>query len=152
MSFAPLLWKNYEKTEKDEHWPKRLTGASIIFEENNKYFVIGGQFNAYDNLVKNYELNNNIIKGVDKKIDEFSKYNNDKVNYIVESVIQNQNKQLEVYSLNLEADKKWNKVNAKGRIPPSLSGHRCMHISNNILIRTFHIPLWWCSFGSKGRK
>lgn len=53
-AYAPLLWKGYEKTEREENWPKRLIGSSVIYEDNSKYFVIGGQFNAYENLVNNY--------------------------------------------------------------------------------------------------
>ena len=101
MSFKPLLWKNYEKSERDDFWPKKLMGSAIIYHELNKYYVIGGQFNSYENLIKNYDLNTNIIKGIDKKVEDFGKLSNDKVNFISESVNNNLNKNIEVYLLNL---------------------------------------------------
>ena len=105
MSFKPLLWKNYDKSERDENWPKKLMASAIIYYEHNKYYVIGGQFNIFENLMKNYDLNNNIIKGIDKKVEDFGKFSSEKVNYISESVQNNINKNIEVYLLNLNQGK-----------------------------------------------
>jgi hypothetical protein len=103
MSFKPLLWKNYEKGEKDDFWPKKLVGAALVYlDDLNKYYVIGGGFNIYENLMKNYELNTNIIKAVDRKIDEFGKFNNEKKGYLIDLVYNNPNKQVEVLCLNLQ--------------------------------------------------
>jgi hypothetical protein len=103
MSFKPLLWKNYEKTEKDDFWPKKTTGGALVYlDDINKYYLIGGGFNIYENLIKNYELNTNIIKAVDRKIDDFAKYNTEKKEYLTDLVYNNPNKQVEVIKLSLE--------------------------------------------------
>jgi hypothetical protein len=103
MSFKPLLWKNYEKRECDDFWPKKITGGCLVYlEDINRYYIIGGGFNIYENLMKNYELNTNIIKAVDRKMEDFPKFNNEKINYLTDLVYNNPNKQIEIYKLNLE--------------------------------------------------
>lgn len=68
VDLQPLIWKNVEKTENDDVWPKKIySGALVFVNELNEYFLIGGNYNAYENERKNYELNNEIIKNANKK-------------------------------------------------------------------------------------
>ena len=68
VELQPLIWKNIEKTDSDDVWPKKIySGALVFIKELNQYFLIGGNYNAYENEKKNYELNNEIIKNANKK-------------------------------------------------------------------------------------
>jgi hypothetical protein len=108
MSLKPLLWKHYEKDiDKEEIWPKRVIGASLVYlEDQKKYFLIGGNFNAFENLNKLFTLNSGLINGVDKNIENFSKLNMDKLTYLTESIYNNQTaKNIEVYNYELKPGK-----------------------------------------------
>ena len=68
VDLQPLIWKNIDKTENDDIWPKKVySGALVFIKDLNQYFLIGGNYNAYENERKNYELNNEIIKNANKK-------------------------------------------------------------------------------------
>lgn len=99
MSLKPLLWKVYEKKEKDDNWPKRVIGASLVYlNDTNRYLLIGGNFNAYENLINNFQMNAEIIRGVDKDINDFQKLNSEKISYLTQSVYNNSSpKNIEVY-------------------------------------------------------
>ena len=63
----PLKWNVLEISEKDDIWPKRTVGASLVYlEEKEKYILIGGNFNAFENSNKNFKLNRELIAGVEK--------------------------------------------------------------------------------------
>ena len=68
VDLQPLIWKNIEKSDNDDIWPKKIyAGALVFIKELNQYFLIGGNYNSYENEKKNYELNNEIIKNANKK-------------------------------------------------------------------------------------
>lgn len=134
VTLKPLLWKSYEKQEKDDIWPKKVVGASLIFcQDTKRYFLIGGNFNAFENSRKNFHLNQEIISGVDKNIENFSKLDSEKISYLTGSVYSNGNAQtprlIDVYILELYPEKKWYKVSTGGRVPKARSFHRSIYIS-----------------------
>jgi len=131
----PLFWKIYNKNEKDDVWPKKVSGSSLVYmEKTQKYFLIGGNFNAYENAIKNIELNKEILSAVDQNIENFSKYDNKKMKYITELVSNNYKnpKEIEVYSFDIYPEKKWIKIPSSGKVPSARSFQRC--ISNGISI------------------
>lgn len=66
ITLKPLIWKNIDKSDHDDIWPKKCYGASLLYlEDTYQYYLIGGNHNAYENEKKNYELNKEIIKTAD---------------------------------------------------------------------------------------
>lgn len=150
------IWKIIEKGEKDDDWPKKRYGASLIYlPDKNKYFLIGGRFDAYQNEIKNYELNINILKEIDNSIALQKKYQ-EKIesgeiypqseknsnlqkacNAKYEYVFQHQPdfNEIEVYIYETEGDRSyWYKMPQKGFGPKSKSCHRCIYISPYIFL------------------
>ena len=83
MNQKPLMWKIYDKKNKEDLWPKNLIGHSIIYiEEENKYFCLGGNFNFYENYTRNIEYNTKLLQAVDKDIENFNKYDQEKLRYL----------------------------------------------------------------------
>jgi len=126
----PLLWKIHEKSESDELWPKRLTGCVLVFlEKLNKYILIGGNFNAYENANKNILLNKEILSS---NIENFNKLENAKRAYLTD-IVYNSNlgsKSIDVYIYEQIPERKWFKVASIGRVPKARSFHRCIALSN----------------------
>jgi hypothetical protein len=125
----PLLWKIHNKSEKDDVWPKKPIGSSLIYiHKIQKYFLIGGNFSAYENALKNIELNKEILWAVNQNIENFSKYDNKKKKYITELVsnsVKNP-KEIDIYGFDLFPERKWHKISASGRIPSARSFQRCI--------------------------
>ena len=43
VDLQPLIWKNIDKTDSDDVWPKKIYSAALVFiKELNQYFLIGG--------------------------------------------------------------------------------------------------------------
>ncbi len=99
----PLEWIINDKKDKDDFWPpKKLLGHSIIYiEEENKYYCIGGNFNFYENFTRNMEFNTKLIQGVEKEIENFNKYDKEKLKYIGDILNYYNNIKCEVYSYEL---------------------------------------------------
>jgi hypothetical protein len=133
----PLKWNVFEKSEKEELWPKRTIGASLVYlEEKEKYLLIGGNFNVLENSNKNFKLNKELIAGVEKNINDFFKLENKKLDYLAESVANNsQNlKIIDIYVYELKPVRKWYKISSLGRVPRAKSFHKCVAISKNFKI------------------
>lgn len=127
----PLIWKNYDKREKDDVWPRKVIGASLVYlEDQNRYFMIGGNFNAYENGIKNIKLNKEIISGVNRDINDFNKLNSEKISYLTGSIYTggDKKKTIDVYIFETEPDKKWYKVTTRGRVPRARSFQRCVYV------------------------
>lgn len=89
----PLLWKILEKSEKDDIWPKHVMGASLIYcDDIEKYVLIGGNFNAYENLIKNFSLNSGLINAIDNNVENFQKVNAEKISFLTDNIYNNQEK------------------------------------------------------------
>jgi len=94
------MWKIHDRKTKEETWPKNLIGHSIIFiEEENKYLCLGGNFNFYENFTRNIEFNTKLLQAVDKDIENFNKYDQEKLRYLNEILTYYGNlKTIEVFS------------------------------------------------------
>ena len=128
----PLKWNVFERLEKDDLWPKRTIGASLVYlEEKEIYVLIGGNFNALENTNRNFKLNRELIAGVEKNINNFYKLENAKIEYLAESVANSsQNlKSIDIYVYECAPVKKWYKVSPSGRVPKARSFHKCIAIS-----------------------
>jgi hypothetical protein len=98
MSRTPLMWKIMDKNEKEDLWPKRAIGHSVVYlDDINKYILIGGNFDAYGNMMKNIELNTKLIGGIDKRIESFESLSQDKIKYFNESIANNFKKSIDVF-------------------------------------------------------
>jgi hypothetical protein len=134
LSLKPLLYKVYEKIDNEEVWPKKLIGGSLVYlEKANKYILIGGNFNAFENANKNIQLNREILGG---SIETFNKLESSKRAYLTESVYNNNQstKMIDVYVYELSPERKWYKASSSGRVPRARSFHRCITIGNFIFI------------------
>jgi hypothetical protein len=90
MHLEPLIWKNIEKSDKDDIWPKKTFGGCLLYlNDLNQYFLIGGNHNAYENEKINYELNSEIIKAADISIRDYQKSEQQKLAYITQNVTRN---------------------------------------------------------------
>ena len=100
MNQRPLMWKIFDRKDKEDIWPKKLIGHSVIYiEEENKYLCLGGNFNFYDNFIRNIEFNTKILQAVDKDIENFNKYDHEKLKYLNELLTSYNNlKSIEVFS------------------------------------------------------
>ncbi len=130
-NIKPLMWRLHEKTEKEEIWPKVLTGASLVYlEKSQKYVLIGGNFNALENIKKNFQLNRELIAGIDKNIENFIEFESKKIESLTDSVMNNSHslKTIEIYVYDYPV-KKWYKVASSGRVPKARSFHKCVAIS-----------------------
>jgi N-acetylneuraminic acid mutarotase len=136
MSLKPLLWKNIEKSEKDDIWPRQVCGASLVYlDDVNKYFLIGGNFNAYENTIKNFQLNKDIISGIDRDINNFDKLDHAKLTYLTDNIYNNQNhKSIEIYVYEQLPEKKWYKVSSTGRVPKARSFQKCVYMKPYIFM------------------
>ena len=121
VDLQPLIWKNVEKTENDDVWPKKIYSSALVFiNELNEYFLIGGNYNAYENERKNYELNNEIIKNANKKRkneydgdedDPIVKAEQMKLKYNTENVTLNYytDNQIDIYIYQIDPEPHWYK-------------------------------------------
>ena len=94
----PLMWKIMEKNEKDDLWPKKALGHSVVYLNNlNKYILIGGNFDAYGNMMKNIEFNTKLINGIDKNISSFEHFSQEKIKYFNEDISMNFKKPIDIF-------------------------------------------------------
>ena len=140
VDLQPLIWKNVEKTESDDIWPRRIySGALVFIKELNQYFLIGGNYNAYENERKNYELNNEIIKNANRKRkDEYDENEEDpivkaeqmKLKYNTENVTLNYytDNQIDIYIYQIEPEPHWYKVVGNGKPPKPRAFQQCVYI------------------------
>lgn len=103
LSQKPLMWRIKDKSDKDDIWPKKLLGHSILFvEEEKKFFCLGGNFNFYENFLRNIEFTTRLIKEVNKDIENFNKFDNEKLRYLNETISYYNNlKYIEVFSYDI---------------------------------------------------
>ena len=132
MSLRPLLWKIKEKLDSDDIWPKSTLGASLVYTpESQRYFLIGGNFNSYENYLSNEQLNNEIISSVNKNMENYYKLESQKISYISNKIFDNNlsNRYIEVYIYELYPEKKWTKPIFKSKIPKARSFQKCVYHS-----------------------
>ena len=130
MSLKPLEWKIIERTN-DENWPKTVLGASFIYVEDlQKFFLIGGNFNSYENHYSNEKLNGDIVSAVNKNLDSYYLMEKQKVSSISKKIFDDNtsNKYMDVYTLSLP-DKTWIKHNIKSNNPNARSFQKCVYHS-----------------------
>ena len=142
----PLIWKNIDKKDGDDVWPKKIYSGSLVFARDlNQYFLIGGNYNSYENEKKNYELNNEIIKNANKRRkDEFIENDEDqliraeqmKLKYNTENVTLNYytENQVDIYIYHLEPEPHWYKVKGRGKPPRARSFQQCIYMSPYIFL------------------
>ena len=121
-----LIW-NFTDKDDDEHWPKKNIGGCLLhLQQLNKLILIGGNFNAIENLNRNLQLNTNILKGIDKNIENFLNLEGEKIKYINEMVYYTKKKNIEllVYDMVLC---KWEKKHCHGKVPIARSFHKCYY-------------------------
>ena len=137
IGLQPLIWKNIEKNDKDDIWPKKNFGASLLYlDDVNQYFLIGGNHDAYQNELNNYDLNKEIIKTVDSNPLNFQKAEQNKIGYISQNVSNNyytQN-QIDIYIYELNPEPHWYKTTAKGKSPKPRSFQKCIYITPYIFL------------------
>lgn len=132
MSLKPLQWRVIEKSENEELWPKQTLGASFIYApELQKYFLIAGNFDCYENYHTNEKMNQDILTAVNKNLNNYYKLEAEKVNYISNKIYDNNiaNRYIEVYTYELQPEKKWTKINFKSNVPKSRSFQKCVYNS-----------------------
>lgn len=137
MSLKSLQWKTIEKQENEEVWPKSLLGASVVYiPETQKYFIIGGNFDSYENYLTNEKMNQDIISAVNKNLESYYKLESEKIKYISNKIFDNNlsNRNIEVYILELFPEKKWTKPVFKYNIPGARSFQRCVYHSKSFFI------------------
>lgn len=137
LGLKPLIWKNIERSEKDDIWPKKVFGASLVYiTETNQYFLIGGNYDTYDNHLRNYELNRELIKSVDANVLNFHKAEQNKINYITDNVTHNYYNagSIEIYTYELEPEPHWFKNSSKGKAPKQRSFQQCIYMSPFIFL------------------
>ena len=146
VDLQPLIWKNIDKTENDDIWPKKVySGALVFIKDLNQYFLIGGNYNAYENERKNYELNNEIIKNANKKRkEEYDENDEDpivkaeqmKLKYNTENVTLNYytDNQIDIYIYQIEPEPHWYKVRGNGKPPKPRAFQQCIYISPYIFL------------------
>jgi len=135
MSLKPLQWKVIEKPENEEFWPKPILGGSLIYvPELQKYFLIGGNFNSYENYHTNKKMNQDILTAVNKNLNNYYKLETEKINYISNKIFDNNhsNRYIEVYTYELNKEKKWTKINFKSNMPKARSFQKCVYHSKKI--------------------
>ncbi|MCQ2817125.1 MAG: hypothetical protein MJ252_07660 [archaeon] len=133
----PLIWKVFEKGEKDDNWPKRNYGASLIhLMEDDKYFLIGGNHDAYQNEKTYVSLNNDLINAIDEGPTAYQKAAHNKLNYIGNNLSENYyaKNQIDVYVYDMEPESKWYKMTSSGNVPKARSGHQCINIGQYIFL------------------
>ena len=136
ITLKPLIWKNIDKSDHDDIWPKKCYGASLLYlEDTYQYYLIGGNHNAYENEKKNYELNKEIIKTADN-INLFNRVEKEKIDYITDNVSRNyySDYKIDLYLYDLEPDPHWLKIPTKGKTPKPRSFQRCIYISPYIFL------------------
>ena len=146
VDLQPLIWKNIEKTDSDDVWPKKIySGALVFIKELNQYFLIGGNYNAYENEKKNYELNNEIIKNANKKRkDDYDENDEDpivkaeqmKLKYNTENLNSNYYKdnQIDIYTYQIEPEPHWYKFRGNGKPPKPRAFQQCVYLSPYIFL------------------
>ena len=146
VDLQPLIWKNIEKTDSDDVWPKKIySGALVFIKELNQYFLIGGNYNAYENEKKNYELNNEIIKNANKKRkDDYDENDEDpivkaeqmKLKYNTENLNSNYYKdnQIDIYTYQIEPEPHWYKFRGNGKPPKPRTFQQCVYLSPYIFL------------------
>ena len=146
VELQPLIWKNIEKTDSDDIWPKKIyAGALLFIQELNQYFLIGGNYNAYENERKNYELNNEIIRNANRKRkDEYDENEEDpivkaeqmKLKYNTENLTLNYYKdnQIDIYNYQIEPEPHWYKVRGNGKPPKPRAFQQCVYLSPYIFL------------------
>lgn len=131
MSLKPLEWKIIEKME-EENWPKSILGASFVYVEDlQKFFLIGGNFNSYENHKTNEKLDEDIVSAVNKNLDSYYKMEKQKVNSISKKIFDDNtsNKYMDVYTFSLP-EKIWIKHSFKSNNPNARSFQKCVYHSN----------------------
>ena len=137
IGLQPLIWKNIEKSDKDDIWPKKNFGASLIYlDDINCYFLIGGNHDAYQNELINYELNREIFKTVDTNPLNFKKADQAKLSYINQNVTNNYyvDNQIDIYTYQLDPEPHWFKTTSKGKPPKPRSFQKCIYITPYIFL------------------
>ena len=137
MHLKPLIWKNIEKSDKDDIWPKKTFGASLIYLDDLKqYFLIGGNHNAFENEKINYDLNSDIIKAADTSIRDYQKSEQAKLAYITQNVTRNYytENQIDLYVYELSPQRHWYKTTTKGSNPKPRSFQKCIYLSPFIFL------------------
>ena len=137
MHLEPLIWKNIEKSDKDDIWPKKTFGGCLLYlNDLNQYFLIGGNHNAYENEKINYELNSEIIKAADISIRDYQKSEQQKLAYITQNVTRNYytENQIDIYIYELTPKPHWYKTTTKGHNPKPRSFQKCIYISPFIFL------------------
>jgi len=133
MSLKPLQWNVIEKRENEDLWPKQILGASFLFVPDlQKYFLIAGNFDCYENYHTNEKMHQNILSSVNKNLNNYYKLEAEKVNYISNKIYDNNlsNRYIEVYTYDLQPEKKWTTINFKSNVPKSRSFQKCVYHSN----------------------
>ncbi len=136
MSLKPLLWKQIEKQDNENVWPKPIIGGIFIFiPDLQKYFLIGGNFNCYENYQTNEKMKQDIVSSVNKNLDNYYKLEAEKINYISNKYYDNNvsNRFIEVYTYDFYKEKKWIKINFKSNSPKARSFHECVYHSKLFL-------------------
>ncbi len=136
MSLKPLQWKLIEKQDNEEFWPKPVLGGSFIFvPETQKHFLIGGNFNCYENYLTNEKMNQDILSAVNKNLESYYKLETEKIMTISNKIFDNNlsNRYIEVYTYEMHPKKKWTKIDFKANIPKARSFQKCVyHSKKNI--------------------
>jgi N-acetylneuraminic acid mutarotase len=136
-NIKPLMYKAHEKSDKDDNWPKNIIGACMIYvEASKKYVLIGGNFNALENIKKNFQINREIIAGIDKNIENFYELEQKKIEYLTESVLNNSQSQkfIDIFVYETQPVRKWYKVSTLGRTPKARSFHKCIVMGNYVFL------------------
>ena len=146
VDLQPLIWKNIEKADSDDVWPKKIySGALVFIQELNQYFLIGGNYNAYENEKKNYELNNEIIRNANKKRKDDYDINDEdpivkaeqmKLKYNTENLNLNYytDNQIDIYIYQIDPEPHWYKVRGNGKPPKPRAFQQCVYLSPYIFL------------------
>lgn len=137
IELSQLIWKNYEKKDKDDIWPKKNIGAALVYlDDENKYFLLGGNHDAYENELTNYALNKEIIKTVDTNPSQFAKAEQTKLNYIKQNVTNKyySMNNLDLYIYELDPEPHWYKTTTTGPTIKPRSFHKCIYITPYIFL------------------
>jgi hypothetical protein len=129
MSLKPLEWKIIERIN-EQVWPNSILGASFVYVEDlQKFFLIGGNFNSYENHYANEKLNEDIVSAVNKNLDSYYLMEKQKVNSISKKIFDdNTSKYIDVYTFSFP-ENIWIKHKIKSNNPNARSFQKCVYHS-----------------------
>ena len=152
MSKNPYMWKTREKQEKEDFWPKKIQGHNFIYDPSTtNFYVIGGDFLAYDNLVKTQEYNLKMFKEAEKDLKSYKDVSKQKISYLTDIVYSSDNKsKSEILFYNYDQNH-WSKQTVKGNRPRA-TGFQEAVLLGLYLIRKLHFYLRRHQSGRYGTK